>query len=423
MSEEVRLSVWMDGEQAGTLWREAGGVMHFAYAPEYRTRPGAIPLSLSLPLSHEGPFVEGPARLFFANLLPEGAQRAMLARRFGLSEQNDFGLLAEIGGDCAGALSVLPPDAVPDETEGYRPVDRPALADAVRRLPRQPLLAGETGVRLSLAGVQPKLPVWYRDGAFQLPLGGPSTHIIKPPIEGGDARFRGAVHNEAFVMRLARAAGLPVPHVEIIDLEPAALLVERYDRRIEPAGRVRRLHQEDFCQALGVGPDQKYEADGGPALGDCFRLVRDRVTPPAPAVGALLDWVVFNALVANADAHAKNLSLLLREDGPTLAPFYDLLCTAAWDGLTERMAMRIGGESRPEWMQQRHWQRFAEACDLNWRLVRDRLRDAARRLPGLAAQVRDDIEHEAGDDSILPAIQAVIEARCSRMLDRIPARG
>lgn len=416
---DSRLAVWLGEERIGALWRDGDGAFSFAYEDAYRKRADAIPLSLSLPLAHDGHFAEGPARLFFANLLPEGRQRQLLARQYGLSADNDFDLLAEIGGDCAGAVSVLPEGAKPPPAEGYNPVSRMELRDLVESLPRHPLMAGEAEVRLSLAGVQAKLPVWYDNGAFAIPVGGPSTHILKPPIPNPEGRLGGSVHNEAFVMRLARAAGLPVPAVMVVDLEPQVLLVERYDRSRDADGRVRRVHQEDFCQALAVAPDRKYETEGGPALADCFSLVRDRVVPPASAVNALIDWVVFNYLVGNADAHAKNVSLLLRPEGPSLAPFYDLLCTAAWGGLATKLAMKVGGDARPEWIQARHWRRFAENCGLTWRLVRDRLRTAADRLPELAPRVRSELEAEARTHGILDRVQETLELRSRRVREHV----
>lgn len=416
---ESRLAVWLGEERIGALWRDADGAFCLAYEDSYRQRADAIPLSLSLPLARDGHFTEGAARLFFANLLPEGRQRQLLARHYGLSADNDFDLLAEIGGDCAGAVSVLPEGAEPPPAQGYHPVSRTELRDIVESLPRHPLIAAAAEVRLSLAGVQAKLPVWYDNGAFAIPVGGPSTHILKPPIPDPEGRLGGSVHNEAFVMRLARAAGLPVAAVTIVDLDPQVLLVKRYDRRRDADGRVRRVHQEDFCQALAVAPDRKYESEGGPALADCCSLVRKRVVPAVSAVNALIDWVIFNYLVGNADAHAKNVSLMLRPEGPLLAPFYDLLCTAAWDGLATKLAMKIGGEARPEWIRAPHWQRFAESCGLTRRLVRDRLRSAAERLPELAPQVRIELEAEAGTHGILDRVQETIEVRSARVRDHV----
>ncbi len=174
--------------------------------------------------------------------------------------------------------------------------------------PARPLLAGEKGLRLSLAGAQSKVPVILVDGAVALPAPGqPTTHILKPPI----ARFTATPENEAFVMRLAAAIGLDVAPVEprVVRDRPY-LLVERYDRAVGADGQVRRIHQEDFCQALGVPPETKYASEGGPTFKDCFALLRRIAERPAVDVLKLLDAVIFNAIAGNADAHGKNFSIL-----------------------------------------------------------------------------------------------------------------
>jgi len=412
---EQRLAVFLNRERVGTLWRAEGGTLCFAYETVYWQTPGALPLSQSLPLSPDT-FEEGPARLFFANLLPEGRQRQFLARRLGLSENNDFDLLATIGGDCAGAVSLLPEGQEPSETGEYRPVDGTELGRAIESLPRRPMLAGEEGVRLSLAGAQGKLPIWYREGTFRIPTGGPSSHILKPPAAEDDGLLFGSVANELLVMRLAERMGLPTARVLVEDVNGPVLLVERYDRTTDHTGQLARLHQEDFCQALGIAPDRKYEAEGGPGLADCFDLVRRVVRPPLPAFRSLVDWTLFNFLVGNADAHAKNLSLLYTADGPRLAPFYDLLCTAAYPGLTPELAMGIGGERRPEWIMGRHWQRFAQACGLGWPWVRERLLWMAEELPNTAQATADQVAREVGEQPILEPITGIITERCGRVL-------
>ena len=411
---EQRLAVFMNRERVGTLWRADGGALCFAYDARYREAAGALPLSRSLPLSPD-PFEEGPARLFFANLLPEGRQRQFLARRLGLSENNDFDLLAAIGGECAGAVSLLLEGQAPSETGEYRPVDKAELRHEIESLPRRPMLAGEEGVRLSLAGAQGKLPIWYRQGAFRIPTGGPSTHILKPPAAEEDGLLYGSVANEFLVMRLAERMGLPTARVFVEDVNGPVLLVERYDRTTDPEGGLARLHQEDFCQALGIAPDRKYEAEGGPGLADCFGLVRQVVRPPLPAFRSLVDWTLFNFLVGNADAHAKNLSLLYSTDGPHLAPFYDLLCTAVYPDLTPQLAMGIGGERRPEWIMARHWQRFAQACGLGWPWVRQRLLQMAEELPVNAEAIVGQVAGEVGEQPILEQIIRVITERCGQV--------
>src|SRR3546814_2244494 len=205
------------------------------------------------------------------------------------------------------------------------------------------MLAGEGGARLSLAGAQSKLPVVFVGGQIAVPLPGqPSTHLIKPEPD----RFPGLAANEAFCLTLARAVGLDAVDAEwrLVNGRPY-LLVTRYDR-VAADGEVRRLHQEDFAQALGVPSNRKYAAEGGPVFRDCFALLREAAARPALEVLKLVDAAIFNVIIGNADAHAKNFSLLRQKDGggPTvLAPLYDLVGTVVWPELSPRFAMTFGG--------------------------------------------------------------------------------
>ena len=181
-------------------------------------------------------------------------------------------------------------------------------------------------MRLSLAGAQPKLPVVIDDGQVALPLNAvtPTTHILKPEPE----HFPGLVANEAFCMRLARAAMLPVAHVEtaVTITGLPYLIVERYDRDLT-SDPIRRLHQEDVCQALGIPADSKYQAEGGPSVRETVELLRRATGVPAHELPRLWEALVFNWLIGNCDAHGKNFSLLYDAGAPTLAPLYDLVST------------------------------------------------------------------------------------------------
>ena len=168
------------------------------------------------------------------------------------------------------------------------------------------------------------------------------------------------------------------------------MLVERYDRIREPDDRPRRLHQEDFCQALGVAPEYKYQNEGGPTVTDCFALVRKATRPAALYVPQLLDAVLFNTLVGNNDAHAKNYSLIYGAGGTTLAPLYDVLCTAVYPDLTPKMAMKIGGHYKFSDIFPRHWERFAQSADLSAPQVRRRLLELTQLLPQAARKLRDE---------------------------------
>jgi serine/threonine-protein kinase HipA len=201
------------------------------------------------------------------------------------------------------------------------------------------------------------------------------------------------VLNEGFCLALAQAMGMPAAQAQIVDVHGhQVLLVARYDRRVGVDGQPVRIHQEDFCQALGVVPEMKYQNEGGPDLKACFDLLRKATRPSAPQVLRLLDAVVFNALIGNHDAHAKNFSLLYggerKSAAPTLAPLYDLLCTAVYDHLTPKMAMKLGGKYKFTEVQPRHWEQFAQAAELSKAQTRKRVLHIAQQLPTVARQLQ-----------------------------------
>ena len=408
MSEqEPVLDVYLRNRLVGRLWLDARRRFVFQYEGEWIIDPHVTPLSLSLPLKTE-PYTDDSARPFFANLLPEGELRRLIAQRFGLSEKNDFALLEQIGGECAGAVSLLLQGAFPDQSRSYEELSEAELHRIIAELPRRPLLAGEKGIRLSLAGAQNKLPVFMEKDKVSIAGGNnPSTHILKPPIPG----FEGTVENEAFCMTLAGRVGLPVPAVFIRKQLDTLLVVERYDRKREPGGDILRLHQEDFCQALGILPDQKYESEGGPKLSQCFLLLRDNSTRPAADQQSLLSWVIFNALIGNADAHAKNLAMLYADKGPRLAPFYDLLCTQVYPDLAGKYAMKIGGENRPDWLQLRHWERLADELSLKKRFVLYMIQRMTAMIVIEAEKLAEDFQREQGAKAIIEEILALIRKR------------
>ncbi len=172
-----------------------------------------------------------------------------------------------------------------------------------------------------------------------------------------------------------------------------------------------RLHQEDFCQAQGYLPDQKYESEGGPSLQQCFALLQGKSIRPAADRMALLRWTIFNFLIGNADAHAKNLSMLFTDRGPRLAPFYDLICTQVYPDLTEKQAMRVGGENRPSWMQRKHWERFGESVEIKTSLVLKTLQDMSSSIMPAAQVLSIEFNKTYGTGTIIEKILAVIEKR------------
>ncbi len=410
------LDVYFRDRLAGCLWQDEKRRFVFRYDDGWLKSSGAFPLSLSLPLRKE-PYADDAARPFFANLLPEGEIRELIARQFRLSEQNVLALLEKIGGECAGAVSILPRGAKPVVRSGYRELDEEGLHQVLAELPKRPLLAGEKGIRLSLAGAQNKLPIFIDDkNRICIATGNsPSTHILKPPIP----RIDESVENEAFCMELARRMGLPVADSLIRKNRDTILVVKRYDREQKKDGTILRLHQEDLCQALGVLPEQKYESEGGPALEKCFTLLKEYSIRPAADQRALLGWVIFNVLVGNADAHAKNLSILFTDKGPRLAPFYDLLSTQVYPNLAKKLAMKIGGENRVSWLHARNWERFADAVSLKRRYVLGTVRSMADKIVSVADPVAKSFEEINDSAEIVGKVMELLRKRARTLVQMI----
>ena len=410
------LSVWWDGAVVGAVRLDEHGDLSFAYADAWVTDPARPAISQSLPKRSE-PFNRRATRPFFAGLLPDEAQREAVAQALGISKGNDFRLLEALGGDVAGALTLWPEGETPPAAEGLAavaPLTEAALAEILESLPRRPLLAGEQGLRLSLAGAQQKLPVVLVNGAVALPAPGqPTTHILKPPI----ARFAATTENEALAMRLAAVVGLPVAPAEPRRVAGRPyLLVERYDRSIEQDGRIRRLHQEDFCQALGVAPENKYAGEGGPVFRQCFDLVRAACTSPALAVLRLLDAAIYNVIIGNADAHGKNFSLLYGPGGVTLAPLYDLMCTAAYPELSANLAMRIAKRATLKDFKPDTWDAFAKEVGVGAPHVRRRVQALAAAMSRRAPGVADEISTWGFDGAALKGFVEIIQRRAERFL-------
>jgi serine/threonine-protein kinase HipA len=412
------LDVYLHRELVGHLIQDDGGQMVFDYAERWLQNPGATPLSHSLPLRRER-FTRKECRGYFVGILPEESKREIIARNLGISKRNDYAMLERIGGECAGAVTFLPAgDALPTRDDHYRALSANELAGILKELPRRPLLAGETGIRLSLAGAQDKIAVRVEGDAISLPLGGaPSTHILKPAVE----QFAGVVFNEAFCMRLAAATGLPAAKAEIRRVEDVEyLLVERYDRtRSQGPERVtlERLHQEDFCQALGIVSEHKYQKEGGPSLKQCFALLREVSSVPVLDLARLLDAVIFNFLVGNNDAHGKNFSLLYHGAGTAgletrLAPLYDVVSTRYYPELTQEMAMKIGGEYSSDRVSKTNFEQLAEDAGLAKPLVR-------RRVPELAEAVLSNLDKTGIEHPVAEALAEQIRERSDAFQNRI----
>lgn len=409
------LDVFLHGRLVGSLRRkEDTGNLQFKYDKAYLAE-GGPPLSQNMPLQAEA-YPPRACLAFFGNLLPEEDVRSRLALTTGISASNDYRLLERFGGDVAGAVTLIPVehDVVPVEPGTLETLSEGRLDDLLVKLPQRPLGADEKGeVRLSLAGAQNKVPVVEVDSGFALPHGSqiPTTHILKPePTE-----FPGLVANEFFCMRVAAEVDLPVSQVERTRTTSGLpfLIVARYDRDLtqEP---IRRLHQEDLCQALGKLASEKYQQDGGPTVRDAVRLIDKASAVPARDRQQFWSALVFNALIGNCDAHGKNYSLLYDSSAPSLAPLYDLVSTAVYERLTTRLAMSIDGAKRLEEIRESTWKTLAEEIGFAPRYVQQRMQPFVRQVVAAADDLASRQDH---GDPIVKEIVTGIHSRATALLN------
>ena len=408
-----RLKVYLSGTQVGFLaWDSELDVFSFNYIPDYLSRDKAVPISKSLPLK-DGAFDALASRTFFENLLPPEVVRRKLEKILHHDWRNTFAFLKELGGDCAGAISLCPEDAEPGSADDrVRELSEDEADEILRALPERPLLQGLVeGYRISVAGAQDKLVARVRLERLALPLyGAASTHIVKPEM----SICHGSVENECFCQRLAARLGMASAKASILDVKSRAYYVsERYDRE-ERDGSVRRILQEDFCQAMGVPAEEKYESDGGPSAARCFCFLRDAGFGFA-ALSRFVDALAFNFIVGNADAHAKNFSILYRDGRASLAPLYDTLSTAVYPNLTPRMAMSIGGARDFGDVTAESFDAFAKKCDINPKFVRDRI----ARLADELASAMDDVAMELSDTGHPSPLYKDIAAQSQSRLNQL----
>jgi serine/threonine-protein kinase HipA len=417
----ANLPVYFEQRRVGTIDADKSGP-GFSYDPNWIGLRGAFPISITMPLRSEriAPDVFLP---WAANLLPESEQLRALGQLLGMARTDVIGLLSAIGGDTAGALSIGQPGRT--ASVQWRPVGQPEdLERIIDELPNKPFLVGDEGVSMSLAGVQTKLAVAIDEaGRVCIPINGsPSTHILKP----NSPRLWGGIQNEAFCLTLAKRLNIPTPNITTGQVgKRSYLLVQRYDRTLV-GGRWRRLHQEDYCQALGKPPSAKYESNQtgipGPTLKDIFELTR-RHLPPTEIV-RLLDMVVFNVLACNTDAHAKNYSIMLRGSGASLAPIYDVMCGEVWESVTKNLAQKIAGKSRGDYLMGKHWQRFARECGLNPRQVLERISTLAKSAIAEAGAAESEVVvMPAGGHPILSQTRQAVERRAQLLLGQLHEAG
>jgi len=416
----------IEGREMGRVARDKTGKLSFTYNEEWRNAPDAFPLSISMPLALSE---HGNAKIdpFLWGLLPDNANVLdHWGRRFHVSARNVFGLIANVGEDCAGAVQFVQPERL-DAILGQTPpeiewLDDAAVAERLRtlradhsawRIPR------DTG-QFSLAGAQPKTALLFENGRWGVPSGRvPTTHIFKPPT--GD--LDGHVENEHFCLELARALGLPVVDSRIMRFQDEiAIVVERYDRVRTETG-LRRVHQEDMCQAFAIPPTRKYQSEGGPGIRDIVELLTANSTSHAEDVATFLDSVAYNWLIVGTDAHAKNYALLIGAEGRIrLAPLYDVASVLPYPDIDVekvKLSMKLGGEYRLRNITLHHWRELAAELHVDPDAMTARVDSFAAQLSDHVSEIRRRMAEEGIAHPIVARLANALVARaaaCRKLL-------
>jgi serine/threonine-protein kinase HipA len=416
------LAVFINGRRVGTLTRAATGAMDFRYEPDWLDWEHALPVSLSLPL-REDRYVGAPVIAVFDNVLPDGEPiRRRIAERVGADGTDVYSLLAALGQDCVGALQFLAGDRDPGPVGAVdgQPMSDVAIGDLLRHLGRAPLGVGhDRGFRISVAGAQEKTALLRHQGQWLKPTGTTATtHILKPAIGRlpSGVNLSDSVENEFFCLKLIAALGLPVANAEIADFDGVrTLVVERFDRAWRADDRLIRLPQEDCCQALGVPPTQKYQADGGPGVRELFTLFKSSDEPERD-VGLILRAQLAFWLMGATDGHAKNFSLVLRPGGRFwLAPLYDVMSvepSLAAGQVTRReakLAMSLGQNRhyRLDEIQPRHFTQTADLAEVDPRRVHDLFQEFVDTAAAAARRVVDETRSLVPDTVSAPILEAI----------------
>ena len=379
------------------------------YEEGWRFGSDGFPVSVSLPL--ETRFHEDlKVRAFLQGLLPDnGAVLDAWGKRFQVSPRNPFDLIKNVGEDCAGGLQFVRPDRLDSILSGaFDSLRELSESDLIGRLERLKAQTQSIPVqidgRFSLAGAQAKDALYFKDGKWSVPGGGiPTTHILKPQPEDLSEH---ALH-EHFCLRLVSEVGLPAAKSEVIQVgDMSVLSVQRYDRIIDPDdGQLKRLHQEDLCQALGHFPSEKYERDGGPSASDIVKLLRQQSSEAEEDIDSFLMALAFNWIIYGSDAHSKNYSLIhawgsyLR-----LAPIYDVASFLPYDpnpkSTKRKLSMKVGGEYRLHLIGKESWMKWAEEAELDSSLVKACLELMVDKVGENVGKVVEEVSPLCGTDFI-----------------------
>lgn len=404
---ENELNVWFADKHVGYLWSDDRNTICFQYSEDWLNYQYAFQISSLLPLISEAFEENRVAHNFFSNLLPEAKSRELICRQKKISENNDFELLKATGGECAGALSITYDK--PQNDSDYQKLYDDAFLQLLKTRNYQSITNKDSAApRLSLAGAQAKVPLTVEGDDYYLPYGNsPSTHILK--FDSRDINNVPAF--EVVTTWTARNLGIDTIDIDYHEFRGEKYtLAKRYDRSINKRTII-RVHQEDFCQVLGLSSEKKYEKEGGPTFADCYQLVANKSSKPIVDKKKLLEWFVVNYLIGNSDAHAKNLSFIREDNNYRLSPIYDLVCTQAYPDhiISRELAMSIGGEVNPGKVSIMSWKILEQDCQLKeGTIVKILNKKLAEVIPAFRA-AKKEFEDKYGQYDALNRIEEAIK--------------
>ncbi len=420
------LVVLINEHVIGQIVQGNSGRFEFRYSDDWLSNPSAIPLSLSMPLSNPR-HGDDAIRPYLWGLLPDSETTlAAWGQQYGANARNPFALIAHVGEDLQGAVQIVPPDRLEAlrQREGTTRLSADVLAERFTSLIRQPRATPFTpgGGQWSLAGAQPKKALYLVKGRWYEPRGRtPSTHILKPQIPN----LAGQVENEAFCLRLAPRLDLPAPHIWVERFgDLPVVVIERYDRvRMDvkrklaidqSGGEVRRVHQEDCCQALKVMPQVKYQNEGGPGIKAIMALLSGSAKPSEDR-DRFMRAQAFNFVIGGSDAHGKNYGLLLATKGRfRLAPLYDVISMLPYVRVRRdaKLAMSIDGRYRFDEILPRHWEKQARSVGYAPDQALAHIRDLVARVPDEAAILTEVFKDEGMHSAELDTLVQLLAERC-----------
>ncbi len=415
------LDVYFHNKKVGVL-KEHNSRLSFKYSDD-----ASKAIAHQLPLQKEA-FGDKETRSFFSNLLPEGDVVKKIAQIKQISLNNQFALLKELGGECAGAVSLYPQDMTPIFNNALNEISEEELASLLNNLSQTPLLTGE-GIRLSLAGAQEKLAltIFPDDDKYYKPSDKYiSTWILKPE----NRNFPDLIYNEYFCMKLAELMGLNVAECKIKKFSSViAYMTKRFDRletvrscpkvreteNIRQWNIVQRIQQEDFCQGLGLSNKKYQRTEGGPSLKQCFQFIHSNMANKAKDELHFLKSIVFNFLIGNSDAHGKNFSYLHTASGYVLSPLYDLASTQVYPQLAKEMSMSIGGEYEPDRITRTNFMAMAKELNIKNQLINDILDKLSAEIIVQAEKLKEITMMEKTYNPVYDRIIEVIKIRITQL--------